>query len=188
MTAFLITPEYDRSRGDTVVGPGKSSSEWKSADILDLLFQNESSTSSNREGFEDTLQAMKLGLSGVTEYARQAEGEPERLSVLAYRPVYARTYQALSPDDFARGVNVSRSLVYTVAISAWDEKLRRPFLDIEEEVFDNLEHLRTLYIALVAVISALLAMYACLVSHEFNVKSYTVMSAVSHNVLSLHLL
>ena len=146
--SFLITPEDDEAGGNTVVGPDIDQTReniWRSANILDLVFPgtNNSHTSSSREAFNRTiLSEMRNGQNGVTEFWRSLDNETdEALLVLAYYPVYARSYQAVSPDDFSRGVNATQSLVYIVGIAAYDDELRKPFRDIEEDTFDQVNRL-----------------------------------------------
>ena len=182
-TSFVITPDPEAKGGDTLIGPDQSSEVWESANILDLLFRDETSGSSNKQFFErEILPHMKAGKANVTTYSRWRGGEPEELLVLAYHPVRVRAYQALRPDDFSRGVNESETLVYSVGIARKDEDLRRPFENISDDVMDDLDFLRLLYASLVMFVSVLFTVYTCLVSYFVEGRHVLQLWTGSHNI------
>ena len=161
---FMITPDFDRAGGDTVIGPNELEDDWESANILELLFENETASSGNREYFErKILPSMKRGDHNVTTYERWLGGTPQETLVLAYQPVFVHAYQALSPDTFDRGVDVSKTLVYSIGIVSSEAGLRRPFQEIEDDVMDDLSRLRLIYSCLVLFVSVVFTVFTCLV-------------------------
>jgi len=161
---ILVTPEADASGGDTVIGPSKSS-DWESASILDLLFAYDGEGTQNRAHFEQCcLSPMKNGTSGLKEFSRhQQDGTFEHL-IIAFAPVYERVVLPISPDDFSRGVNISKVLLYSVGIVRHSEDMRAPFQEIEGDIKSQLDNIKTIYIVLTAIVAVLFTAFACIVS------------------------
>jgi len=129
------------------------------------LFANESNPA-YQEYFEKyIIPAIKSGNSSVIQYRQSGRhGEIEQTLQLAYYPVYARSYLPLAPDEFGRGVNISRELTYIVGVANYDKALTEPFQEVEEDVTRDRERVRAIYIALMAIVSSLFVLYTCMVS------------------------
>lgn len=159
---FVITPDAG-AEGDTVIGPGNFT-EWEPAQISDLLFLHEDKTSARRQEFEsNVLKAMKAGDRGVGYFSRVLEdGEIESLKV-AFEPVEARVLLPLDPSDFSRGVKVSNLLVYSVGVAYGDDSIQQPWESIEDDVYSELDRLRTIYISIITSACILFAIFSCMV-------------------------
>lgn len=164
VTSILITPDVDATGGDTVVGPNGSAG-WKSASILDLLFEYDGPGSPYRLQFEqDSLAAMKSGVSDMRNFWRTNEqGVPEYLKI-SFAPVYERVLLPVSPDDFARGVNSSQVLMYSVGMIRSVEDIHAPFSEIEAGIQMQLSSLHTAYVTVTAVAAVLFVVLTCIVS------------------------
>lgn len=162
--SFLITPDEGGTGGDTVIGPNGFRGR-KSVPISDLLFASENSSSPRRLLFESSiLQSMKNGTSGHAKFSRlNMHGDSESLT-LAFEPVSVSGLLPLDPSDVSRGVNVSSVLVYSVGVAFSDDEIMRPGRVFLRLIHSRLEHIRRIYLAVIATVSALFIVFACNVS------------------------
>jgi len=160
----LITPDVDATGGDTVVGPNMTSG-WKSASILDLLFEHDGPGTPNRTYFEQNcLVPMKNGSSGLKNFWRtKQDGNTEHL-IIAFAPVYQRFLLPVNPDDFSRGVEVSKVLVYSVGMIRKAEDIHAPFAEIVDEIQMHLNSIQKVYIIVTIIVAVLFTAFTCIVS------------------------
>jgi len=164
---ILITPEVDATGGDTVVGPNRTNG-WESASILDLMFEYDPPGSHLRSIFNQSILApMKSGMTNLTHFNRTKKDGSEEHLVIAFAPVYERVLLPTSPDDFARGANVSEVFLYAVGIIHEEAVMHAPFHEIEGDVESQLATTRTIYIILTAVVAFLFTAFTCIVSWSF---------------------
>ena len=163
-TPILITPS---SGSDTVVGPDSSNGgeESSSSSMIELLFPYDDSSAANRTLFEQgCLASMKDGLSGLHEFWRTGEdGIPEHLYI-SYAPVYERVLLPLDPQDFSRGTEVSHVLLYSVGMIQTSRQIHAPFEDIKDDIQDQLDNIRTIYVILTVIVAVFFTAFICIVS------------------------
>ena len=132
-----------------MIGPTLDSrSEWSSSPIGDLLFLHEPN-STNREKFEsEILPQMKSGRTGQSEFTWTLQDGSEQQICLAFAPVITEVMLGMSPDDFAAGVKISTSLVYSVAVGKPCDEFKKPFDDVEEYVDQDLRSIMVVYLSM----------------------------------------
>jgi hypothetical protein len=160
--SIVITPDVDATGGDTLIGPNKAVG-WESSPIGDLVFLEEDSL--NRAVFErDVLTLMKNGESNMTHFTRMKNDGTEETLTFSFEPVTIRIIEPTKPDDFARGATFSRLLVYSVGIASFEESMRRPFEEREDEVYADIERIAVAYLCFVVILSILLLIFTYRVS------------------------
>lgn len=114
---ILITPESDALGGDTLAGPGYTTNST-ALPIQNLVLPCDDVSSENRRHFEDeVLTVMKEGGSQDTKFRRRILLEDgscdttEEELFISYQPVIIRELSPLEPNSFARGVQVSDTLM-----------------------------------------------------------------------------
>jgi len=161
--SFLVIPGNNSTYGDTVFGPDRTNSGWEPTNIVDILFANESRTS-NREYFESNiLPDMKSGGCNITSYKRSIDGKEDEEVFIAYHPVHATSFLAVAPDDFGRGVTLSKNLIYMVGAVSPKNVMINPFQEVKKEISKDHERLRTAYALIVAIVTVCFTLYTCLV-------------------------
>lgn len=161
--AFIITPS-SASEGDVVAGFGNSK-VWEPAWLIDELFPYESKTSNNRAVFErEFLPEVKSDVNGTIDFVRFAQDGSEEDLTLVHFPVFARTLLPLNPSDFARGVQVTRTHVYTVGLVSRRERLRTAWESISQDVRRDIKWISVVYVMTVVVSSSLMLFLAVKVS------------------------
>jgi hypothetical protein len=91
------------------------------------------------------------------------DGTEETLT-FSFEPVTIRIIEPTKPDDFARGATFSRLLVYSVGIASFEESMRRPFEEREDEVYADIERIAVAYLCFVVILSILLLIFTYRVS------------------------
>jgi len=168
---ILITLEEDSTGGDTVVGPNLTVG-WESAALVDLLFPFDKAGSARRTHFEhEVLSEMKNGTGGMKLFERTGEDGSEEDLIIAFAPVYERLILALSPDDFARGVSVSNSPIYSVGMIRYADDMHLAFQAIQDTILTQLARTRATYIAVTVVDAILFALLSCVVSLQSSCES-----------------
>lgn len=153
--AFVITPDAGITGGDTVVGPYTNDENWNwtESPIGELLFVNETESSTNRHVFEtEVLSRMKSGDNGTAVFKLSYEGSIETVKI-AFQPVEARVLLPLDPSDLARGANSSKILVYSIGIAVRESDFFLPWSQIEDDIMDDLEQLRCIYLSIIGFVS-----------------------------------
>jgi len=150
--AFVITPDDGFTSGDTVVGPYRNDENWTESAIGELLFVNETD-STNRNIFETkVLPKMKSGENGTDVFNLTYEGSIETVKI-AFQPVEARVLLPLDPSDLARGANSSKILVYSIGVAVRESDFWLPWSQIEDDIMDDLEQLRCIYLSIIGFVS-----------------------------------
>lgn len=173
---FVVTPDNETGV-DTFVGQSNFDS-WESIAIGNILFPFEGQSSLNRVAFETgPLQKLKSGANDPVQLTRvAADGSLENLR-LTLVPVKERVLLPLDPSDFSRGVNVSYLIVFWVGIAYREDEIQQPWRNIEVELDADLYRLRTVYLTIIATVSALFIMCACKVSSFFHSEHGTAITA-----------
>jgi hypothetical protein len=148
---YVISPSTSAS-DDTIIGPGHPIGDDPAA-IADVILPLDALDSKNRADFANVIYEMKEGQSGEALFTRTAENGAAEKIMLAYAPVYARTLSPARPDDFARGSNYSHMLLYSVAVARLEKTLAKPFIEIEDDIRENLGVIAIVYLSLVIVVS-----------------------------------
>ena len=160
---FVISPSTSAS-DDTIIGPGHDIGDDPAA-IADVILPLDALDSKNRDDFANVIYEMKEGQSGEVLFTRKsAENGAEEKIMLAYAPVYARTLSPARPDDFARGSNSSRMLLYSVAVARLETTLAKPFTEIEGYIREDLGMIAIVYFSLVIVVSLICVIVTARVS------------------------
>jgi hypothetical protein len=160
--SIVITPDEDATGGDTLIGPNKTVG-WESSPIGDLVFLEEDLP--NRAVFErDVLAFMKNGESNITHFTRLKNDGTEETLTFSFAPVKIRIVEPMKPDDFASGATLSRLLIYSVGIASFEEVMRRPFEEREDEVYADIERIAIAYLCFVVFLSILLLIFTYRVS------------------------
>jgi hypothetical protein len=160
--AIIITPD-NSSGGDTVVGPWESSS-WVSANVVDLIFQDENKSSENRINFENRiLSKMKLGAKGLEFFTLSKNGTEERLA-FAFAPVIARVLTPISTDNFTRGAAVSGILMYSIGVALNHDAMRQPFEEMHDNISQELHDLQVVNATLTVAITLAFVVFTWIVS------------------------
>jgi hypothetical protein len=134
---ILITAHGD-SEGDTVVGPGFSSSDGISKFISEVMLPldtkcEESECASRLAQFDDIVKSMKHGNSSYAKFLRKTNTSEEIVHI-AYSPVTVKSLRPTDASDFSRGVASSEYLVYSLAFAVTDAVIREPFEQSEEKM------------------------------------------------------
>jgi hypothetical protein len=161
--SFLITPDSNSNMNDTVEGPNFADGE--TAKVVDLLFPMSVQDSTNRDKFEmGILAKMKEGKSGDGIFHRSyPNGTNETVNVY-YRPVYGTSLFPLSAGNFSRGINASKILLYSLAMSISDETIDKPWRQQYAGMEQEKDRLRMFNLAILAVVSILFLLICCFVS------------------------
>lgn len=161
--SFMIVPIPDIVGGDTVIGPNKTK-EWTTTPILDLLFPFESTSSANRESFEASILVnMKEGKQGLDSYTSVQEDGRNEDFILAFSPVEQRTMVPVNNSNYGSGVIVADRIVYSIGIGRYENALRQPFDEIEDDVNAELSTTSAVFLSIVAVVSLLFTVLTCIV-------------------------
>jgi hypothetical protein len=148
-----------------VIGPTLDSrSEWSSSPIGDLLFLHEPNLT-NRENFEtEILPLMKSGRTGQSEFTWTLHDGSEQRICLAFAPVIVEVMLGVSPDDFAAGVKISTSLVYSMAVGKPCDEFKKPFDDVEEYIDQDLRSIMIIYLSMNIAATACFIIFAAVVA------------------------
>ena len=166
---FVITCSRNRGEADTVVPPDPAS-PFASSAIGDLVLPYDRENSTNREEFQMRVEEMKTGKSGLHAFARTKPTNDSNLELqdekiwLAYTPVHIRALDAVQIDDYSRGVNASRKIVYAVGVGRTFESLRKPFMQFKEDTGEKLKRDSHIHVGTTVLISLLAAAVTCRVS------------------------
>jgi hypothetical protein len=102
----------------------------------DVSCESANSTCIERlDKFRSIVAVMKDGGTGYDAFTRRApdQGGTETVHI-AYAPVKTMNIRPLDSSQFARGVEVSENLVYSLALCETEEGLLAPFTPIEKEM------------------------------------------------------
>eukprot|EP00592_Proboscia_alata_P029677 CAMPEP_0194443728 /NCGR_PEP_ID=MMETSP0176-20130528/126869_1 /TAXON_ID=216777 /ORGANISM="Proboscia alata, Strain PI-D3" /LENGTH=1495 /DNA_ID=CAMNT_0039270017 /DNA_START=354 /DNA_END=4842 /DNA_ORIENTATION=- len=173
---ILVTVEQDNFQNDTIVGPGKLVGE--TGVIGDYILPNDFCTSElecslNRQSLDKILVKMRSGGTGIESFYRTSDNGAKESIYISYAPVYATTYSPIDSSNFARGVNESSSVIFSLALAI-------PETSMLESFKSKKSLLHTVNVA-VAVLSVILFVVACLVTYT----SYYVSLYVTTPILEL---
>jgi hypothetical protein len=162
---FVISPESS-TESDTVVGPEHDIGDSPAA-IADVVLRFDKPDSANRAVFANITRKMKAGLTGNGSFHRKTSDGFDESVQLSFAPVYARVLKPVRPDDFSRGAEVSRVLLYSVGIAQTNASLRMPFLGIEGDIDASLEWCTIIFVSSVAAITFICILITAKVSGLF---------------------
>jgi hypothetical protein len=177
--SFLITPDEDILGGDTVVGPNKSM-EWASSPIGDLLFLHEPDSSNRYEFERQVLPLMKSGAKGQKEFFWTTADGSKELMCLYFAPVSARAILSMAPDDFAAGVKVSNSLVYSIGVGRPCDDIKQPFRTVEDDVNEDLTVNTRVYLAINVTSTVLFIFFSAIAAAYTAVPMIKLLNIVSN--------
>jgi hypothetical protein len=159
---FIIAPEAQADE-DAIVGPGHAIGDPPAA-ISDVVLPHDSINSTNRAFFSDILKDMKAGLKGEKWFQRTTSEGSEENIFLSYLPVHARILKPVQPDDYSRGANASRVLIYSIGVARSEETMRLPFKAVEDKMNERLHKIMIVYLSCVAIITLLCVLLTSAVS------------------------
>jgi hypothetical protein len=70
----------------------------------------------------------------------------------------------VSPDDFAAGVKISTSLVYSMAVGKPCDEFKKPFDDVEEYIDQDLRSIMIIYLSMNIAATACFIIFAAVVA------------------------
>jgi hypothetical protein len=138
--------------------------EWSSSPIGELIFLHESN-STNRQNFEnEILRFMKAGRTGQGNFTWTRQDGSQQQMCLSYAPVIVNVMLGMSPDDFSVGVNMSTSLVYSVAVGKPCHEFQKPFDAVEEYIDQALRSIMVIYLVMNVASTLCFIIFAAIVA------------------------
>lgn len=167
--AILITLKRGASLADTVIGPNFSGivNESKPIEKVIFPFSNDcfGSNCGGLDEFTDILSHMRAGGSGRREFSMvSASGSVEKMHI-AFHPVDVKRLRPVNSSDFSRGIENSKYVIYSLALTETESALLEPFKETESEIR------RQIRVA-IAILSIVIVFSACFVlffSHHITV-------------------
>ena len=191
---IVITPSIDIGGGDTAIGPDPDDrlAELNTNAVGDRVLPYDRLNSTNRAGFDVIVDNMKAGQScysselhqssdhasstiheprSFTRAVRQVDKDgatlkKEEVIRIAYDPIRVRALGAVQPDDYSRGLDVSKSLVYSIGVARSEASLEKPFKDFREDAWQTLQKNVTIYLAVIVIISLVATAITCRVRYR----------------------
>jgi hypothetical protein len=134
--------------------------------LYDLLFPYESFNSSNREAFDFYHDSMARGELGSGFFDRTGKNESHETIVFAYHPVNIRELAPTRPDDFSRGANASKVLLYSFVMATKKDDLYAKFYSISDEITETMTRTARIYLTLTSFITLLCIFATATVSYN----------------------
>jgi hypothetical protein len=146
--SFVITPTSNFLGGDTVVASNQTLSS--SMPIQDVILPfDKKPNSTNRLAFTDIIASMKMGMSGNSTITRTESDGAQETSLLVYTPVNINSSKAAHPNDYSRGIIVSQTHVYSIAVASDWKDINRSFDQIQAHVVSSLRKKGWIYTSLI---------------------------------------
>jgi hypothetical protein len=139
----------------TVVGPGLEE-RGGSARMVDLVLPYDAPNSTNWLKFKsDIHDRMRDGMAYYSAFWRtKSDNVTQEELYMAFAPIMMRTYKALNHSNFSAGIESRVSPIYSLGFGITLKDLEIRFVEVEEQVKDNIEQVT--YISLALIIGAVL--------------------------------
>lgn len=159
-SVIMISP-HDVLGGDTVIAPNYVFGEESAPDIVDALLPYDEPDSENRNKISTLVDDMKNGNEGNCSFSRTTESGAQERIALYYVPVYVRTVETINASVYERGINETRTLVFSLGIIIPEEDLAGAF---DENVEDELWGLIIIYLVISGVTAIMVAVTTSMVA------------------------
>ena len=159
----MITPGNDNFGGDTVIAPGYSSALGSRpiGEVILAMGGESTCLESDCAGIEDifeTILKMKRGEEGLANLPLSTYSGSAAPAYVAYAPVKVKSLTPLDSSDFARGVNSTDRMIYSLALVETEQSILGPFIAIEEDVARQ-RNIALIILCTAIVLSTLLVVY-----------------------------
>jgi hypothetical protein len=162
--SVVVSPIADATGGDAVIGPGHDAGSDPTP-VGDVVLPLNTRDSPNRLKFDENIvKPMKSGGSGYKYFTRNEDGGEQRKYVMAYAPITLRSLKIPRPDDFSEGVANHTEFVFSLGVARLEDNLRRPFVEIQDDVKEEHQSLLFLYIGLIVILSIFVLFFTSMVS------------------------
>lgn len=123
--------------------------------IADVVLPNDAENSENRVNFAEIVYKMKAGKSGDERFSRKSLKGTNDEMFIAFSPITVRVLKATRPDDFSRGVETAKVVMYSAAVFESRETLEAEFQAMLEQINESLNTTAIVFVSVVAVVTFL---------------------------------